>query len=152
MTAVNVEDDARSSIDSVRSESKNVTKIMQQNASRVWRANERVLRGMLSAIKLEVELGQQLLQYRLTGIEHATQEPKLENAGHKIIDHQLHEVEHLMSGMQKISEELKQIFSEATKLLFDGTDAEAKHQVEEIIEAANPKTARQPKSDRHATE
>jgi hypothetical protein len=131
-----VEHAANAGVDKMVSEAGTVAKLWQQNALRVWQANERLLHGMLTAFKLEVELGQEMMRHRLAAIEDVSADAKPEHAGQNILDRQMREMEHVMSMAQKISEELRQSFSDAAKLLFENAGKEAEAAVKEFADTA----------------
>lgn len=124
MADVNVEDAVASGADAVNHESTTMMHLWQHNATRMMRANERLMSGIMSAAKLQIELGQEVLQQRLDRMAatHAT----TKEDGKSLIEQQTHEMERLMAAMREISEEMRISFAEAAKLLFEDVEADAR--------------------------
>ncbi|HQT46221.1 MAG: hypothetical protein B7X08_06785 [Acidocella sp. 20-63-7] len=89
----------------------------QQAGLRALRAQERVLHGMLNAARLEIQFGQDLMINRMTQLQMG--------AGKAQPSAPLgtQEVERLLTMVREVSEELSNSFSEATRLLAEGTPA-----------------------------
>jgi len=119
-----------------KSEGSTMMRLWQQNANRMLRANERMMHGMLTALKLEFQLGQDLLEHRINTFKAASQTEKPSEAGHTMMDRHLHEMERLIASMRDISEEMRNSFGDATKLMFQDVGQQAK----DLATAATPQT------------
>lgn len=117
-----------------------VVRFWQHNTMRMIRANERVLRGLMWAAKREIELGQELMRYNLENLQGTAKraanggEPDVLNKNH--IERNAGELEHFAGGMREVAEELRQCFSEAAKLLFEGSVEEAREVTAKVGKAA----------------
>ena len=87
----------------------------QMTGLRVLRAQERMLHGMMSAARLEIQFGQDLLKNRMARFT-----PRSENRART--DGGFQEFDRMISMMRKVTEELRSGFSEATQLLTDTAD------------------------------
>jgi hypothetical protein len=85
---------------------------------------------------MEFQLGQDLLEHRINTFKAASQAEKPSDAGHTVMDRHLHEMERLVASMREISEEMRNSFGDATKLMFHDLD----HQAKEVVTAATPQT------------
>jgi hypothetical protein len=119
-----------------KSEGSTMMRLWQQNANRMLRANERMMHGMLTALKLEFQLGQDLLEHRINTFKAASQADKPSEAGQTVMDRHLHEMERLVASMREISEEMRNSFGDATKLMFHDLGQQAK----DLTAAATPQT------------
>jgi hypothetical protein len=121
--------------ETAKSEGSTMMRLWQENANRMLRANERMMHGMLTALKLEFQLGQDLMEHRINTFKAASQAEKPSEAGHTVMDRHLHEMERLVASMREISEEMRNSFGDATKLMFYDLDQHTK----EIVAAATAK-------------
>jgi ElaB/YqjD/DUF883 family membrane-anchored ribosome-binding protein len=87
----------------------------QMTGLRVLRAQERMLHGMMSAARLEIQFGQDLLKNRMARFT-----PRSENRART--DGGFQEFDRMISMMREVTEELRSGFSEATQLLTDTAD------------------------------
>lgn len=124
------------STETAKSEGSTVMRLWQENTSRLLRANERMMHGMLAALKMEFQLGQDLLEHRITTIKTASQAGKPSEAGHTVMERHVQEMERLVASMREISEEMRKSYGDATKLIFH----DAEQQAHELAAAATPKT------------
>lgn len=86
----------------------------QLGATRALRAQERLVQGLVSALRLEFRFGQELLANRVSLLT-------LENAGTKNVgDYASGEFEKLTVLVKDLTEELQGSFTEALKLLQEG--------------------------------
>jgi hypothetical protein len=155
MADTSVEDAVQAGTEAVKHESGTMMRVWQHNATRMLRANERLMHGIMSAAKLQIELGQEVLQHRLDRMQAGAPE----SAGHSMIEQQTKEMERLMAAMREISEEMRISFAEAAKLLFEDIEEDAKAlrdssaatvaQAQEIVRTA---TAKAPKKTEAAVE
>jgi hypothetical protein len=86
----------------------------QQNATRLLRAQERILRGIAGAAQLEISYGQEVLSTRLALLHGDA--PKPAAAGTQVSA----EMEKLVALMKEVSDELRTSFTEAMQLLREG--------------------------------
>jgi len=134
MADLNTDDAVRSGADALKHENATVMHLWQDNAGRMLRANERVMHGMMSALKLEIELGQHLMDHRIGTFRQATQADKPAAAGQTVVDRYLQEMDRLAATMREVSEEMRKSFGDATKIIFDRQDENLK----EAAEASPP--------------
>lgn len=134
MSATQLEDAAKTGAETMKSEGNTMLRIWQENANRMLRANERMMHGMMSALKLEFQLGQDLLEHRMNTMRAATQADKPAEAGQTVIDRHIQEMERLVATMREISEEMRASFGDATKMMFRDLDKQAK----DLATAATP--------------
>jgi len=126
MADLNTNDAVHAGADALKHENATVMHLWQDNAGRMLRANERVMHGMMSAIKLEIELGQHLVEHRLNTFRQASQADKPAAAGQTMLDRYLQEMERMTATMREVSEEMRKSFGEATKIIFDRQDENLK--------------------------
>jgi hypothetical protein len=151
MADVNLQDEVRTGAHAVEQNAGTVMRVWQNNATRMLRANERLMNGMMSTAKLQIELGQEVLQHRLERMNAVTQTPAPE-AGNSMIEHQTKELERLMHAMREMTEEMRTSFAEAAKLLFEDVEVDAAalrdsaeattRQAQDIVTAATSKALR----------
>jgi len=105
----------------------------QKATARFTRANEQLFRGLTAAARLQVELGQELIQSQMSALTHMTPGEKPEEMLKSQLAHQTQEAEHLFKAIRKISDEIRHSFTEATHTLME---TEIPEQVESIGAAA----------------
>ena len=87
----------------------------QMTGLRVLRAQERMLHGMMSAARLEMQFGQDLLMNRMARFGSRT-----ENGGRA--DGAFQEFDRMITMMREVTEELRSGFNEATQLLTEAAE------------------------------
>jgi hypothetical protein len=104
-----------------------ILRIWQQSATCMLRANERLLRGFMDVAKRQNELGQELLNHRLSALQPIRNEGSdgVSSFANAQIDHSLQGIERLTTGLREVTHEITQCFSEATKLLIEDAAAVA---------------------------
>ncbi len=110
----------------------------QQSATRLLRAQERILRGIAGAARLEISYGQEVLNTRLALLHSDAAKPAA--AGTQVSA----EVEKLVALMHEVSDELRTSFSEAMQLLREGELVTVN---DVILPAATPEAAPKPASE-----
>jgi len=108
--------------DATRHTNATMIHLWQDNAARLVKANERVMHGMMSALKLEIELGQQLVEHRINTFKEATQSGKPTTAGQTFIDASLQEMDRLTVTIREVSAEMRRSLGDATKIIFNHQD------------------------------
>lgn len=134
MSETQFEDAAKTGVETMKSEGNTMLRLWQENANRAMRANERMMRGMMSALKLEFQLGQELLEHRMNTMRAASQTDKPIEAGQTIFDRHVQEMERLVATMREVSEEMRSSFGDATKMMFHDIDQQTK----DLVTAATP--------------
>jgi hypothetical protein len=134
MADLHPSDTAQAGAEAIKHESATVMHLWKDNAGRMLRANERVMHGMMSAIKLEIEFGQQLVEHRINTFKEASQADKPAAAGQTMVDRYLQEMERLTTTMREVSEEMRKSFGEATKIIFDRQE----QNIHEAVAASAP--------------
>ena len=134
MSEPQFEDAAKTGVETMKSEGNTMLRLWQENANRAMRANERMMRGMMSALKLEFQLGQELLEHRMNTMRAASQTDKPIEAGQTIFDRHVQEMERLVATMREVSEEMRSSFGDATKMMFHDIDQQTK----DLVTAATP--------------
>jgi uncharacterized protein YukE len=157
----------KAQIDAMKEKSGAMMEMWQGSAARMMRANERVMHGFITAAKLEIELGKDLMARRMEVFKTVTESGKAEHVLQSQYQRSVQEMEHIMETMRAVSTEMRDGFSEAAKLLFENAPAEAKQflykteeamtqqadlaadkakegfeQTKEVVAAALPKTSR----------
>jgi hypothetical protein len=97
-----------------------VLRFWQLSATRMMRANELMMRGMMGIAKKQMELGQELLQHRLATLQSTqTGETLTATASFARVhtEHNRKEMERVVAGMREATDDLKTCFSTATKAL-----------------------------------
>jgi hypothetical protein len=155
MADVNLQDEAQSVAHAAEQNSGTLMRVWQHNATRMLRANERLMNGVMSTAKLQIELGQEVLQHRLDRMNAVTQTPAPE-AGKSMIEQQTKELERLMHAMREMAEEMRTSFAEAAKLLFEDVEDDAAalresadataRQAQDIVTSATRKALRKTES------
>jgi hypothetical protein len=105
----------------------------QKATARFTRANEQLFRGLTAAARMQVELGQELVQSQMSAFKHITPGEKPETLLQSQIAHQTEETDHLFESIRKISDEIRHSFTEATRTLME---TEAPAQIESVAAAA----------------
>jgi hypothetical protein len=134
MSDTQFESAAKTGLDTMKSEGTTMLRVWQENANRVLRANERMMHGMMSALKLEFQLGQELLEHRMNTMRAATQAGQPAEAGQTVFDRHVQEMERLVATMREVSEEMRASFGDATKMMFHDMDQQTK----DLAAAATP--------------
>jgi len=93
--------------------------LWQTSTARLSRAGETVIRGMMSAVQMQMELGQELLQHQISALQLAAGGEKPEALWKAQIDHGVEDAQHLLETFQKISEEIRLSFADATRVLLE---------------------------------
>jgi len=133
MADVNISDHVKSGADTVKHETQTAIGIWQHNAARMMRANERIIHGFMAAAKLQIDVGQEVLRHRMDRL----QTTKPDTAPHTIIEAQTQDFQRIIGTMREVSEELRVTFSDAAKLLFEGSDDDlktAQHAMEDFAD------------------
>jgi hypothetical protein len=105
----------------------------QLTGLRVLRAQERILHGMMTAARLEMQFGQDLLMNRMARLN-----ARGEDGGHR--DGAFQEFDRMVTLMREVTEELRSGFNEATQLLTE-TAEEAIHKTGAAAQATTDKAA-----------
>jgi|GEM_PF-3920367 methyl-accepting chemotaxis protein len=108
----------------------------QQNTVRVLRAQERLMQGVAAAVRAEMRYGQELMASRFNFLKWDSSE--LPHAGNGASQ----EMEKFAAVIREVTEELRNGFTEATKLLSEGASEdvrEAAQKVTNLAEAASHK-------------
>jgi len=92
----------------------------QLTGLRVLRAQERMLHGMMSAARLEMQFGQDLLMNRMARFNASG-----DNGGRN--EGAFQEIDRMITMMREVTEELRTGFSEATQLLTDTAEEVAQN-------------------------
>lgn len=121
--------------ETAKSEGSTMMRLWQDNTNRLLRANERMMHGMLSALKMEFQLGQDLFEHRINTFKTASQAEKPSAAGQTVMERHLQEMERLVGSMREISEEMRKSYGDATKLMFH----DAEQQTKALVAVATPK-------------
>jgi hypothetical protein len=136
MADANISDHVQSGAETVKYEAKTGINIWQNNAARMIRANERIIQGIMSAAKLQIEVGQDVLRHRVDRLQNT----KPDTAPHSIIEHQTQDFQRIIGALREVSEEWRTTFAEASKLLFEGTDEDL-NQAQQAMEDFAHKSA-----------
>jgi hypothetical protein len=86
----------------------------QMTGLRVLRAQERMLHGMMSAARLEMQFGQDLIMNRMAHFNARSDNGRGEGA--------FQELDRMITMMREVTEELRSGFNEATQLLTETAD------------------------------
>lgn len=87
----------------------------QQSATRMMRANERLMRGMTDMVNCQMELGQTLLQHHLDALKSAPNDAISLDFARLHIEHHRKRVEHTTAAMQKSIRVISIFFSKTTQ-------------------------------------
>jgi hypothetical protein len=93
--------------------------LWQTSTARLSRAGETVMRGMMSAVQMQMNLGQELLQHQLSAFQLAAGGEKPEALWKAQIDHSVEDAQHLVETFQKISEEIRISLADAARVLME---------------------------------
>jgi hypothetical protein len=93
--------------------------LWQTSTARLSRAGETVIRGMMSAAQMQMELGQELLQHQISAFQLAAGGEKPEALWKAQMDQSVGDAQHLLETFQKISEEIRLSFADATRVLLE---------------------------------
>lgn len=91
----------------------------QKATARFTRANEQLFKGLTAAARMQVELGQELMQSQMSVLQHFTPGEKPEAMLKTQMAHQSEEAEHLFKAIRQISDEIRHSFTEATHTLME---------------------------------
>src|ERR1700710_1459245 len=94
----------------------NALRNWQGSTERIMRANERLMQGFMSAAKMEMEFGQEMLQQRMAAMQEYFAQPA---AGKLPKAPDAAEIQRLMTMMRAVSEEMHESFNAAGKLLLE---------------------------------
>lgn len=109
-----------------------VGRFWQHSATRLVRANERILHGILTAATREVQLVQDLTRYNLKRFNKFADGTSPEQARTESQE-SYREFETILTGLREVSEELWKTFGDASKLFLEGTLAEARNVASETV-------------------
>jgi hypothetical protein len=87
----------------------------QQSATRMMRANERLMRGMTDMVNCQMELGQTLLQHHLDALKSSQDDCSSLDFARAHIEHHRKRVEHTTAAMQKSIRVISIFFSKTTQ-------------------------------------
>ena len=87
----------------------------QQSATRMMRANERLMRGMTDMVNCQMELGQTLLQHHLDALKSGPNDGSSLDFARLHIEHHRKRVEHTTDAMQKSIRVISIFFSKTTQ-------------------------------------
>jgi hypothetical protein len=87
----------------------------QQSATRMMRANERLMRGMTDMVNCQMELGQTLLQHHLDALKSGPNDDSSLDFARLHIEHHRKRVEHTTDAMQKSIRVISIFFSKTTQ-------------------------------------
>jgi hypothetical protein len=93
--------------------------LWQTSTARLSRAGETVIRGMMSAVQMQMDLGQEVLQHQLSAFQLAAGGEKPEALWKAQMDHSAVDAKHLLETFHKISEEIRLSFADATRVLLE---------------------------------
>jgi hypothetical protein len=98
-----------------------VWRYLKHSASRLMRANELMMRGMMNMAKRQMELGQELMQHRMSALRGQDGEKP---AGYVRVQAQqnLGSVKRVIAGLHDVTEDLTNCFNQATQSLFEDAD------------------------------
>jgi len=85
----------------------NAMQFWTNSASRFSRANKVLVRGFTAAARMQVELGQELIQSQASAFKQITLGEKPAAMLKSQIAHQTEETEHFFEGIRKISNEIR---------------------------------------------
>jgi hypothetical protein len=125
----------KAQIDAMKEKSGAMMEMWQGSAARMMRANERVMHGFMTAAKMEIELGKELMARRMEAFKTVAESGKPEQMLQTQYQRSVQEMEHIMETMRAVSSEMREGFSEAAKLLFENAPAEAKQFLAKADEA-----------------
>jgi hypothetical protein len=87
----------------------------QQSATRMMRANERLMRGMTDMVNCQMELGQTLLQHHLDALKSGSNDGSSLDFTRVHIEHHRKRAEHTTAAMQKSIRVISIFFSKTTQ-------------------------------------
>ena len=119
MSAMNGDADNHFAAATVKFDPLVALRLWQKSTSRFSRANELLVRGFTAAARIQVELGQELIQSKVSAITKINPGDKPEAILKTQIVHQSEEAQHLFEAIRKISDEIAQSFTEATRTLLE---------------------------------
>lgn len=121
---------------SVAFEPELMTRFWQHSAMRLMRANERILHGLMTAATREMELAQDLMRYNLSKIHKFSNSGEPEVANKNEAEEGFKQFEEILTGLREVSQDLWKTFGEASKLLLEGSLAEAQETAIEPVKKA----------------
>jgi tRNA(Met) C34 N-acetyltransferase TmcA len=137
---------ASSNADGRKSGPQAVLEFWRQSGERLMRSGEEFARGMISISQSEVELGQELLKRRLASFRPGVA-PNLQSYGQNQIRQNIEELECMIRGVRKVSDEFRQVLGKTVELLIKDEQALAPESIAAALHKENPipaQTARQP--------
>jgi hypothetical protein len=126
------ENEVRTESTSVRFEPELLGRFWQHNTTRLARANERILNGILAAASRELQLVQDLTRYsldRFNKLSEVARPEKVKTEGEQNVV----EFEHILAGFREITDEIWKSFGDASKLLLEGALTEAQDVASETV-------------------
>jgi len=93
--------------------------LWQTSTARLSRAGETVIRGMMSAVQMQLDLGQEVLQHQISALQLAAGGEKPEVLWKSQFDHSVEDAQHLVETFQKISEEIRLSLADAARVLLE---------------------------------
>jgi hypothetical protein len=101
-----------------------VLRVWQLSATRMMRANELMMRGLMDVAKKQMEFGQELLQSRLATMQSTQTGETLTSTTSFAKAHaetNREEIQRMVASTREVTDDLKKCFKGATKVLF-GTE------------------------------
>jgi hypothetical protein len=92
-------------------------RLLQQSATHIMRANERLMRGMTDVANCQVELGQTLLQHHLYALQSGSNKGSSSVFSRGHIEYHRKRMEYKTAAMQKAMRAITVCFREATQEL-----------------------------------
>ena len=92
-------------------------RLWQQSATRMMRANERLMRGMMDVANCQVEFGQTLLQHHLDALRPGQNDGNSPDFARVHVEQYRKQVEHTTAAMRKSVRAIVVCFSETTQEL-----------------------------------
>jgi hypothetical protein len=92
-----------------------VLRLWQQSATRMMRANERLMRGMADMANCQVELGQTLIQHHLDALKFDPNDDSFSDFAPVHVERYRNRVEHTTASMQKSVCVIAIFFSKTTQ-------------------------------------
>jgi hypothetical protein len=92
-------------------------RLWQQSATRMMRANERLMRGMTDVANCQVELGQTLLQHHVDALQSGPNDGSSSDFARVHIEQHRKRMDHTTAAMQKAVRAITVCFREATQEL-----------------------------------
>jgi TRAP-type mannitol/chloroaromatic compound transport system permease large subunit len=99
--------------------------VWQRSTARFSRANVELMHGLTAATKMQVELGQELMQRQFSALKQFSLGAKPATILNGQIAKTSEEADHLVTTVRKISDEIRLSFTQATRMLFEAEAPEA---------------------------